>query len=108
MKTNFEVRPIFLSKEETIKGHFLICFLALTIQRYLEFILDCCGYSMPTKQIIELIKKQKISIVPNSKTYIRSNEPEEFKNVLKVLGLESIKAIGNLDEVKFSYIQTKI
>ena len=36
MKTDFEARPIYLQDEIRIKAHFLICFLALVIYRYLE------------------------------------------------------------------------
>lgn len=36
MKTDFEVRPIYLQDETRIKAHFLTCFLALIIYRYLE------------------------------------------------------------------------
>ena len=40
MKTEFHARPVFHSKEEAIKAHFLICFLSLTIYRYLEKTLE--------------------------------------------------------------------
>lgn len=36
MKTDFEARPVFLQNDIRIKAHFLICFLALVIYRYLE------------------------------------------------------------------------
>jgi hypothetical protein len=36
MKTDFEARPVFLHNETRIKAHFLTCFLALIIYRYLE------------------------------------------------------------------------
>ena len=36
MKTDFEARPVFLHDDIRIKSHFLICFLALVIYRYLE------------------------------------------------------------------------
>ena len=36
MKTDFSARPVYLQDENRIKAHFLICFLSLTIYRYLE------------------------------------------------------------------------
>lgn len=36
MKTDFSASPIYLQDENRIKAHFLICFLALTIYRFLE------------------------------------------------------------------------
>lgn len=40
MKTDFSARPVYLQDENRITAHFLICFLALTIYRYLEKKLD--------------------------------------------------------------------
>lgn len=36
MKTDFSARPVYLQDENRIQAHFLICFLALTIYRFLE------------------------------------------------------------------------
>ena len=36
MKTDFEARPVFLSREDRIKAHFLTCFLSLFVFRILE------------------------------------------------------------------------
>lgn len=40
MKTDFSARPVYLQDENRIKAHFLICFLALMIYRFLEKKLD--------------------------------------------------------------------
>lgn len=40
MKTDFSARPVYLREENRIRAHFLICFLALTIYRYLKKKLD--------------------------------------------------------------------
>lgn len=40
MKSEFEARPVYLKREDRIKAHFMVCFLALTIYRYLEKKLD--------------------------------------------------------------------
>lgn len=36
MKTEFKARPVYLSREERIRAHFLTCFVALLIYRILE------------------------------------------------------------------------
>jgi len=36
MKSEFDARPVYLSREDRIRAHFLTCFLALTLYRYLE------------------------------------------------------------------------
>lgn len=53
MKTDFKSRPVYLSRDDRIKAHFITCFLALTIYRYLEKILD---EEYTTEQIIDTLK----------------------------------------------------
>ena len=36
MKSEFKARPVYLSRDDRIRAHFLTCFLALTVYRYLE------------------------------------------------------------------------
>lgn len=53
MKSEFKARPIFLSREDRIKAHFITCFLALVLFRYLEKKLD---EQYTSSQIIETLK----------------------------------------------------
>ena len=36
MKSEFKSRPVYLSRKDRIEGHFMTCFLALTLYRVLE------------------------------------------------------------------------
>ena len=36
MKTDFEARPVYLSRQDRILAHFITCFIALIVYRYLE------------------------------------------------------------------------
>ena len=53
MKTEFKARPVYLSRDNRIRAHFLICFIALTIYRILEKKLDC---RFTTEQILKTLK----------------------------------------------------
>ena len=53
MKTDFEARPVYLSREDRIRAHFLTCFLSLTIYRYLEKEL---GGDFTCEQILDTLK----------------------------------------------------
>ena len=60
MKSEFKARPAFHSTEEALKGHFLICFLALTVYRYLEKKLEdkyTIGEIIDTLKNMNLINK---------------------------------------------------
>ncbi len=40
MKTDFEARPVYVKRQERILAHFITCFIALVVYRYLEKKLD--------------------------------------------------------------------
>lgn len=52
-KSNLETRPVYVSLEEHIQGHFLTCFISLIILRLLEQKLDC-KYSI--SKLVEALK----------------------------------------------------
>jgi len=37
MKSDLDARPVFVQKESTIKGHFLICYLTVLLERLFQF-----------------------------------------------------------------------
>jgi transposase len=37
MKSDLDARPVFLQKEDSIKGHFLICYLTVLLERIFQF-----------------------------------------------------------------------
>lgn len=53
MKTDLKTRPVYLSNDKHIIGHFLICFLALIIYRCLEKELD---YRFTSTQILDTLR----------------------------------------------------
>ena len=57
MKSEFEARPVYLKRQDRIKAHFMICFLALTIYRYLEKKLD---NKYTVCQIIDTLKNMNL------------------------------------------------
>lgn len=56
-KSLLEARPVFLQREDRIKAHFLICFLALTILKMLQKQLDMSDLSI--NRLIEQLRKIK-------------------------------------------------
>ena len=57
MKTEFDARPVYLRREDRIKAHFLICFIALMIFRLLEIRLE---KEYTAEQIISTLKKMEV------------------------------------------------
>lgn len=78
MKSEFNARTVFHSTEETIKTHFLICFLSLTIYRYSEKKLDekyTVGEILNTLREMNLKLDTKDSYSPN---YVRTDLTDEL------------------------------
>lgn len=56
MKTDFKSRPVYLSKDNRIKAHFIMCFISLIIFRYLEKRL---GHKYTCEEIISGLRNYK-------------------------------------------------
>lgn len=91
MKTYLEARPVFLSKEDTIKGHFLICYFSLTLLRLLE--LKIFEDKIPAGQIIDFIRHYKITKNYDESYINNSTYSKTFEQIKEKLGLAKL---GNL------------
>lgn len=52
LKTNLEARPVYHFKSRRIRSHFLICYIALVLQRLLEYKLSKLDIKLSTHEII--------------------------------------------------------
>ena len=67
MKTDFSARPVYLQDENRIQAHFLICFLSLTIYRFLEKKMDLkytCEELLETLKAINFAEIQEQGYIP--------------------------------------------
>ena len=78
MKSEFKSRPVYHSRDEMIKAHFLICFLALTLYRFLEKKLDekyTVSEIIETLRTMELKQEKVDTFLPN---YIRTDLTDDL------------------------------
>ena len=61
MKTEFKARSVYLSREDRIRAHFLICFLSLTLYRLLEKKL---GNSYTPRELIHTLQDMNFLQLP--------------------------------------------
>ena len=99
MKTDFKSRPVYHSKDEMIKAHFITCFLSLIIYRYVEKKLDE-KYTAP--EIIETLRdmnmklENETSYIPN---YVRTDLTDDlhskfgFRTDFEVINEKNMKKI---------------
>lgn len=74
MKSDLDARPVFLQKEETIKGHFLICYLTVLLERIFQFKILENKYS--TTEIFQFIKDFKVT--KGESRYINTTKSSDF------------------------------
>ena len=91
LKTYLESRPVFLSNEYTIYGHFLICYFSLTLIRLLE--LKVFNDEIPAAQIFDFIRDYKITENQNQTFINTSTWSFTYEKIKKRLGLAKL---GNL------------
>lgn len=99
MKTDFKSRPVFHSKNEMIKAHFLTCFLALVVFRYVEKKLYE-KYTAP--EIIDTLRDMNLKLENNDSyipNYIRTDLTDAlhdrfgFRTDFEVISEKNIKKI---------------
>ena len=67
LKTDFEARPVYVKKEQSIKAHFLTCFLALMIYKLLEKKMDkqyTCNEILGTLKSMNFADVQEQGFIP--------------------------------------------
>ena len=75
MKTQLDARPVFLQKEDTIIGHFLICYLSVLLTRLLQIKILKNKYS--TEEIFDFLKHFKAAQI-SEKKYINLTKNTSF------------------------------
>lgn len=74
MKSDLDARPVFVQKEDTIKGHFLICYLTVMLERILQFKVYDNEYC--TNDLMNFFKD--FSLVKTDNGYINSSKSTDF------------------------------
>lgn len=82
MKSQLDARPVFMQKQETITGHFLICYLAVLLTRLLQIHTLKDEYS--TEEIFDFIRDFRIAKIADRK-YINLTRSSCFIKELSCL-----------------------
>ena len=75
MKSQLDARPVYLQKEDTITGHFLICYLAVLLTRLLQF--KVLGDQYCSEDILNFFKQFRAARVSERK-YINLTRNSTF------------------------------
>ena len=83
MKSQLDARPVYLQKEDTITGHFLICYLSVVLMRLLQIYALEDRYG--TEEIFDFIRDFRVAKVSDRK-YVNLTRSSAF---IKALASES-------------------
>lgn len=104
MKSEFQARPVYLKRQERIVAHFITCFIALIIYRYLEKKLDnrfTCSQIIDTLQKMNFIKHEGKGYQP---TYTRTELTDALH---EAFGFCTSKQIVPIKKMKNICAETK-
>lgn len=99
MKSEFKSRPVYLSRDDRIKAHFVTCFLALLVFRYLEKKLN---NAYTAYEIIDTLKDMNLKLENDgyySPIYTRTHltdklhEKYNFRTDYEILSEKNLKKI---------------
>lgn len=84
MKSDLDARPVYLQKQETIQGHFLICYAAVFLERIFQFIVLENKYS--SESIFKFMKDFELCKNQNDYTNLASSNTfiKELKDKLSL------------------------
>lgn len=74
MKSDLDARPVYLQKEASITGHFLICYLTVLLERILQF--KILGNQYSTSTICRFMKG--FTVAKGENNYINTSIGNEF------------------------------
>lgn len=104
MKSEFEARPVYLQDQERIKAHFMTCFIALIVYRYLEKKLD---EKYTCRQILECLKNMNF-LKFEGNGYVPTYTKTELTDALhSAFGFNTSKEIIPIKKMKNICAQTK-
>lgn len=104
MKSEFKARPVYLSRDNRIKAHFAICFIALTIYRILEKQLHC---KYTTEKILSTLKSMNFLYL-RGYGYVPTYERSDLTDALhEIYGFRTDNEIIPVDEMKKIISNTK-
>ena len=84
LKTNLSARPIYVSKKESIYGHFLVCYTALFLMRIVEF--KTLKDKVPANKLFEFVRK--FEVVKCNELYINLlTKNEDFYPIIDAIKL---------------------
>ncbi len=95
LKTDLEARPVYVSKDEHIHGHFVMCYVALCMIRYLQYYLRFnCHLEISAGRIMDAINTPRAVVTGTypQMVVIPTCVNEDFLTIIDKLGYSKLKS----------------
>lgn len=79
MKSDFEARPVYVQRDDSIKAHFLTCYISLLVYRLLEKKL---GEEFTCNQILETLREMNMTLLSKDSGYIPAYKRTKLTDAL--------------------------
>ena len=104
LKSEFEARPVYLQRDNRIKAHFLVCYIALTILRVLEVKTD---RRIPYTKLITCLSEMDFVKLPGT-GYIPAYTRDDITDALhKIFGFRTDRTLLSHSNMKKIFALTK-
>lgn len=104
MKTEFKSRPVYLQRDDRIKAHFMICFIALIIFRYIEKKLD---YKYTVCEIVDSLKSMDFIKIEGHGFIPAYDNTQIIQDLHNAFGFDTAKEILSITDMKKICAETK-
>ena len=103
IKSDLEGRPVYVTRKDHVKAHFLICFIALLISRILEMKLD---YNYSIKRIRDSLRDATCRSIGKG-IYSLSKQNEVFEAITKLYNVDMNRSFVKVETIKKWYRDLK-
>lgn len=95
LKTDLEARPVYVWKDEHIQGHFMMCYVALCMIRYLQYYLHTsCKLEISASRIMDAVNTPRAVVTGTypQMLVIPTCVNEDFLTIINKLGFKKLKS----------------
>lgn len=98
MKSQLDARPVYLQKQDTIVGHFLICYLAVLLTRLLQF--KILKHNYCSEDLFEFVRDFRVAKISDRKYINLSRGTSFIKDFADLCGLPLTSYFLSEGEIK--------
>ena len=95
LKTDLRARPVFVWTDEHVKGHFVMCYLALSMIRYLQYLMGEEGWKeiLSAEEIMAALRKPQVVVQGAYPDVIatRINVSQEYLDLARLLKMKELR-----------------